>query len=104
MGNHSHGGRIKEFGSNPSIVNYAGTIIKEFPVNSFKFGPKEIAFSGGGYFRFLPYKIIKYLMQREKYIMTYFHPRDFDYDQPIIEDLNTFRRFKSYWGKYNDEY
>jgi peptidoglycan-N-acetylglucosamine deacetylase len=101
LGNHSHGGRIKEFGSNPSIVNYAGTIIKEFPVNSFKFGPKEIAFSGGGYFRFLPYKIIKYLMQREKYIMTYFHPRDFDYDQPIIEDLNTFRRFKSYYGLKN---
>ena len=40
-------------------------------------------------------------MQREKYIMTYFHPRDFDYDQPIIEDLNTFRRFKSYYGLKN---
>jgi peptidoglycan-N-acetylglucosamine deacetylase len=98
LGNHSHGGRIKEFGTNPSIVNYSGTSIKEFPVNSFKLGFKEIAFSGGGYFRFLPYPIIKHLMQRENYIMTYFHPRDFDHDQPIIEDLSKFRIFKSYYG------
>ena len=30
--------------------------------------------------------------------MTYFHPRDFDPDQPIIPELNLFRKFKSYVG------
>ena len=30
--------------------------------------------------------------------MTYFHPRDFDHEQPMMEDLSLFRRFKSYYG------
>ena len=30
--------------------------------------------------------------------MTYFHPRDFDPDQPIIKDLSIARKFKSYVG------
>ena len=33
--------------------------------------------------------------------MTYFHPRDFDYEQPIISDLSSFRKFKSYYGLKN---
>ena len=37
-------------------------------------------------------------MQRENYIMTYFHPRDFDAKQPIIKELSNFRKFKSYVG------
>ena len=30
--------------------------------------------------------------------MTYFHPRDFDPNQPIIKDLSLSRKFKSYVG------
>jgi hypothetical protein len=30
--------------------------------------------------------------------MTYFHPRDFDKDQPMINDLSVVRKFKSYYG------
>jgi hypothetical protein len=30
--------------------------------------------------------------------MSYFHPRDFDYNQPMIKDLSIFRKFKSYVG------
>jgi hypothetical protein len=30
--------------------------------------------------------------------MTYFHPRDFDPDQPVISDLNSIRKIKSYYG------
>ena len=30
--------------------------------------------------------------------MTYFHPRDFDPDQPIIPGLGSIRKFKSYVG------
>ena len=80
------------------MINIDGRKIKEFPVNSFKFLVKEVAFSGGGYFRFLPYQVIKRLMYRSGYIMTYFHPRDFDNGQPIIEDLSYLKLFKSYYG------
>ena len=98
LGNHSHGGRIKEFGVKPSIINVNGAVIKEFPINSINLISKEVAFSGGGYFRFLPYPLIKLLMQRSEYIMTYFHPRDFDSLQPMIPGLSSFRKFKSYYG------
>ena len=30
--------------------------------------------------------------------MSYFHPRDFDDTQPMIEDLSAIRKFKSYYG------
>ena len=30
--------------------------------------------------------------------MSYFHPRDFDFEQPLLPDLSLSRRFKSYYG------
>ena len=30
--------------------------------------------------------------------MTYFHPRDFDAEQPMIKSLSPMRKFKSYIG------
>ena len=33
--------------------------------------------------------------------MTYFHPRDFDADQPMIPNLSLPRKFKSYYGITN---
>jgi len=102
LGNHSHGGRVEAFGNYPLVINIDGKKIKEFPINSFKFLFKEVAFSGGGYFRFLPYQVIKRLMYRYGYIMTYFHPRDFDKGQPVLKDLSYYRLFKSYYGlKYS---
>ena len=65
-------------------------------VNSF-FGNKFAA-TGGGYFRFFPYKIIKKIMEKESYTMTYFHPRDFDPQQPMLEGLSLKRKFKSYYN------
>ncbi len=59
---------------------------------------KELIFSGGGYFRLLPYPIIKNCSNQTDYIMSYFHPRDFDHGQPMIADLSAIRRFKSYVG------
>ena len=58
-------------------------------------------FSGGGYFRLTPYRFIKKWTKSSNYIMTYFHPRDFDPGQPIIKELSTIRKFKSYVGLSN---
>jgi hypothetical protein len=64
----------------------------------------QLVFSGGGYFRLLPYSVLKLLFDRSDYVMTYFHPRDFDPTQPVINDLSLIRRFKSYYGlKYAEE-
>ncbi len=58
----------------------------------------KLIFSGGGYFRLLPYFLINYLSKRSSYMMTYFHPRDFDMNQPYLDGLSLSRKFKSYVG------
>ena len=59
---------------------------------------KKIVFSGGGFFRFFPYFLIKRWSIQSSYLMTYFHPRDFDPKQPRIDSLPIHRKFKSYVG------
>lgn len=94
----SHGG-FSSFGApKPSIIQYNGVELKELPINYTSILSKPIIFSGGGYFRLFPYSLIKKWTQSSNYIMTYFHPRDFDAGQPVIEDLSSARKFKSYVG------
>ena len=59
---------------------------------------QKFVFSGGGYFRLLPEWYLKKLFKSQDYVMTYFHPRDFDAGQPMIPGLTRFRKFKSYTG------
>lgn len=76
----------------------SGNIIKEFPISIESVLGKNIVFSGGGFFRLFPYFFIKKWTRKSDYIMTYFHPRDFDPNQPVLKELPTLRRFKSYIG------
>ncbi|WP_405380749.1 polysaccharide deacetylase family protein [Maribacter sp. LLG6340-A2] len=95
---HAHGG-LKCFPSaKPSLLKYNGITLKEFPINIQSIVGKSMVFSGGGYFRLLPYNFIKNATVKSDYIMGYFHPRDFDYKQPLIKELSSLRRFKSYVG------
>lgn len=92
-----HGG-YEDFGrAQPSVLGCPGGKLKEFPVSLGRVLGKDIVFSGGGYFRLLPYWMIRRLTRRADYVMTYFHPRDFDAGQPVL-DLPLHRRFKSYVG------
>ena len=94
----SHGGFAKYGTSEPSILKYNGVQLKEFPINAYNIFDKPLMFSGGGYFRLLPYNVIKSFTKKSSYVMSYFHPRDFDPTQPMIEDLSLQRKFKSYVG------
>jgi polysaccharide deacetylase family protein (PEP-CTERM system associated) len=94
----AHGG-FPEFDQEvPTNVQCSGGVIKEFPINTFSVLGVRIIFTGGGYFRVLPYTLIKRFAKQSEYIMTYFHPRDFDNGQPMIPDLSFLRKFKSYYG------
>lgn len=94
----AHGG-FPSFGSSvPSIINFDNHFLKEFPINTGRFMYKNFVYSGGGYFRIFPYEIIKYYTKKSPYVMTYFHPRDFDSSQPIIKGLSVIKKFKSYVG------
>jgi polysaccharide deacetylase family protein (PEP-CTERM system associated) len=94
----AHGG-FEEFGyAEPAYIEIDGARIKEFPINIYPVLGRNIIFSGGGYFRLVPYALMKYFMNHSRYVMTYLHPRDFDAGQPMIEGLSAVRKFKSYVG------
>ncbi|MES2519846.1 MAG: polysaccharide deacetylase family protein [Bacteroidota bacterium] len=94
----SHGG-FEQFGvAEPCWIDVDGLRLKEFPINTFNTLGKSLIFSGGGYFRLLPYPVLQQLTKQSDYVMTYFHPRDFDANQPMIEELSRLRKFKSYYG------
>lgn len=94
----AHGG-FPEFGDGlPAIIHTPSGSIKEFPMNTARVMGKPFVFSGGGYFRLIPYNVLSTLVRRSPYVMTYFHPRDFDPGQPMIDDLSAFRKWKSYYG------
>lgn len=96
---HDYGGFISYGKAEPAIIKLNNNLnIKEFPMNTKHILSRNIVFSGGGFFRFYPYFLIKEWATDSPYLMTYFHPRDFDPGQPIIESLPTLRKFKSYVG------
>lgn len=79
----------------PSLIEFNGITMKEFPMGITTILGKQIAYSGGGYFRLLPYSIIKKTFLSREYNMTYFHIRDFDKEQQKQYNL---RYFKNYYG------
>jgi len=92
-----HGG-FADFGTaQPAVIECGGGMLKEFPISLGSILGKQFVFSGGGYFRLLPYWLIQRLTRKSDYLMTYFHPRDFDAEQPVLE-MPLHRRFKSYVG------
>lgn len=70
-------GGFAEFGQKtPAIIKYNGIEMKEFPICTTKLLGKEVAYSGGGYFRFFPLWYVKKEMASADYSMTYFHIGD----------------------------
>ncbi len=94
----NHGGFSKFPSSGPCRIGSNGSEIKEFPMSIVTIAGKKLVFSGGGYFRLLPYPVISSLMNRSDYNMTYFHPRDFDPGQPELPGISAKRKFMSYVG------
>ena len=92
-------GGMPDYGtSEPRILEYAGYQFKEFPINPGKILGRNIVFSGGGYFRLFPYSLIKKLTAEQEYTMTYFHPSDFDANQPDMHHLSLRQRIKNRIG------
>ncbi len=98
-GSHDYGGFTNYKKAKPALIKLEnGAFLKEFPINCKNIFGKKIVFSGGGFFRFFPYPLIKYWSKNSDYIMTYFHSRDFDSEQPMLDSLSLNRKFKSYVG------
>ena len=80
----------------PTLVKYNGIEIHEFPIATVKVFGKEIAYSGGGYFRFFPYCFVEKEMRRALYSMTYFHMGDLN---PVISGVMSKADYEDYFGE-----
>ena len=99
----AHGG-MPSFPFNfPCSIEHNGITIKEFPINYNLMAGIRTVLTGGGYFRFWPYNVIKHYTNKSPYVMSYFHPRDFDMQQPLFRDLNPYRRFRAYYGLHESQ-
>ena len=95
----AHGGLPQFTNDQPcKVITKKGYEIIELPMNTASLLGQKFVFSGGGYFRLLPEWYLKKLFKSQDYVMTYFHPRDFDAGQPLIPGLSSHRKFKSYYG------
>ncbi len=70
-------GGFSSFGyKEPVIIEYNGIKIKEFPICTTSLFGKELAYSGGGYFRFFPLWFVRNEIKKTSYSMCYFHISD----------------------------
>lgn len=79
--------------TSPVIISYNGTEIKEFPIPLVKIFNYDVAYSGGGYFRFFPYSYIKRNIIATDYAMTYFHIGDLLYNKGGIMTKEEYEKY-----------
>ena len=74
----------------------------EWPITTYKSFIGNIPFAGGVYFRFFPITVTKYftssLKKKSEPILFYFHPWEFDPEQPRINNITPFLKLRHYFG------
>lgn len=79
----------------PCIVVYNGIQINEFPIPLYTIPVlhKQIAYSGGGYFRLLPLPLVIRQMKCSDYNMCYFHIGDLLMDKNKLMNRREFEKY-----------
>lgn len=90
----------RDFGGYPSFpqdtpcqIVVGDTRLMEFPVTIMSLLSKRIAFSGGGYFRLLPYGWVKKEMTRRDYNICYFHLADLIHEQTKMKSRKEYEEY-----------
>jgi polysaccharide deacetylase family protein (PEP-CTERM system associated) len=79
-----------------------GSGLVEFPISTIKLGPFNLPISGGGYFRLIPYPLLRKglesLKSSRKPFIFYIHPWEINPDTPRVRGMNILSRFRTYTG------
>ena len=74
----------------------------EIPMSVWKNKFFELSIAGGGYFRLYPYSFFRTLtssyLKKNDYMIMYFHPWEFDPEQPRVKDVKFSYSFRHYVG------
>lgn len=92
-----HGGFEELKASEPFRVKVGSALLKELPMSFTEIWGKPLVYSGGGYFRVIPSAVVKRFARQQGYVMSYFHPRDFDPRQPRLP-MGRMRKWQTYAG------
>ena len=84
----------------PCLLSGQSGDLVEYPLSTLDVGKFNIPIAGGGYFRLLPYNIvrmgIKKLNRENNPAIMYFHPWEFDPDQPRVMNASWLSKFRHY--------
>lgn len=78
----------------PCEISYQGATLKEYPISLTTLFGKQIAYSGGGYFRLLPYWFVSNTMKQREYNICYFHLADLIHEE---QKFLTREEYQSYF-------
>jgi polysaccharide deacetylase family protein (PEP-CTERM system associated) len=86
----------------PHIISTGHGQVAEFPMSTVRLLGVNLPFSGGFYFRALPYPLVRKLtrnLNREGIpVIFYFHPWEFDSDHPVSPTTTSRERLSHYGG------
>lgn len=82
----------------PFYFEYKAKKILELPLNQVSSVGLKWVYTGSGYFRVLPFRLIDHLYKKHEYNMAYFHPRDFDTAVPMTSKLPFYRNIMGRLG------
>lgn len=78
----------------------SGRTIFEIPASTIQLFGKNMPVCGGGYLRHSPYwytaKMVRKLNKENQPAVVYIHPWELDEDQPRVEGLSMFQKFRQY--------
>ena len=98
-------GGFAQFGhKTPTVVHYNDISIKEFPISTTRILGREVAYSGGGYFRFFPLGFVKKEMKKADYTMTYFHIADLIHESDGMMSKENFESYFKIPGTLKNRY
>jgi peptidoglycan-N-acetylglucosamine deacetylase len=87
----------KKVPNKPFKFRFEGQTLIELPLNVLQI-PKNMIYTGSGYFRVLPRWFINMHFNWSDYNMAYFHPRDFDVNVPVSSLLPSYRNLMNRLG------
>ena len=91
---------------NPRLPYQLSNGLWEWPITTYKTFLGNFPFAGGVYFRFLPISFTKFflasLSKKNEPILMYFHPWEFDPEQPKLKNLPVFLKLRHYYNLRNN--